>query len=131
MTNKKLLGLATLLIGIGLIGVFITGFDRNALDSGTEYEQSWSFPAADIHEISVMSSYRITIDLVESQTGHSYVKLEVFDLNGRRVSTLVDGWRSTGRHEATFDASNLASGIYLYRIQAAGEVVSGKMAFIK
>jgi hypothetical protein len=64
-------------------------------------------------------------------SAYSYVKLEVFDLNGRRVSTLVDGWRSTGHHEATFDASDLASGIYLYRLQAAGEVVSGKMAFVK
>jgi hypothetical protein len=59
------------------------------------------------------------------------VKLEVFDLNGRRVSTLVDGWRDAGNHEVTFDASHLASGIYLYNLSGESEVVSGKMVLVK
>lgn len=48
----------------------------------------------------------------------SVVKLEVFDILGRRVATLVNGQMPAGRHEAKLDAGNLSSGQYLVRIQA-------------
>jgi glucose/arabinose dehydrogenase len=61
----------------------------------------------------------------------SYVNLKVYDTAGRLVTTLVDGMREAGPHQATFDASNLPSGIYLYQIQAGGWSATGKMALIK
>ncbi|MDW8436664.1 MAG: M12 family metallo-peptidase [Chloroherpetonaceae bacterium] len=48
----------------------------------------------------------------------SAVKLEVFDMVGRRVALLVDGEQDAGRYETLFDASALSSGIYFYRLQA-------------
>lgn len=42
--------------------------------------------------------------------------LEVFDLLGRRVARLVEGWQPAGEHRATFDGSTLASGTYLVRL---------------
>ena len=60
------------------------------------------------------------------------VRLEVFDLLGRRVATLVDNERkSAGYHQVSFDASNLASGIYFYRIVAGKYVDSKRMTLIK
>ncbi len=50
------------------------------------------------------------------------VRLEVFDLLGRHVATLVDGLQPAGRHAVRFDARGLASGVYVYRL-AAGAVV--------
>jgi uncharacterized delta-60 repeat protein len=61
----------------------------------------------------------------------SIVKLSVYDLAGRKVAELIDGWRESGRHEVAFDATDFASGIYLYRIAAGEHVVMGKMAYIK
>ncbi len=66
----------------------------------------------------------------------SHVNLMVYDIQGRQVAELVNGWRDAGVHEVTFDASNLASGIYLYRIEASGSgttptTVSGKMVLMK
>lgn len=52
----------------------------------------------------------------------SRVTLEVFDVLGRRVSTLVDAQQAAGRHEVLFDASSLSSGQYLVRIQAGSFV---------
>lgn len=62
----------------------------------------------------------------------SKVRLEVFDLLGRRVATLVNNEQQrAGWHQVNFDASRLASGIYLYRIVAGGYVETRKMLLIK
>jgi hypothetical protein len=61
----------------------------------------------------------------------SQVNLRVYDLAGRLVATLVDGWREAGMHEVTFDATGLAAGVYLYHLETAGQSVSGKMVLLK
>ena len=48
----------------------------------------------------------------------SHVTLEIFDVAGRRIATLLDESHSPGTHTVTWDASTLASGVYLYRLQA-------------
>ena len=48
----------------------------------------------------------------------SFVTLKVFDLLGREVATLVHKEMSPGSYERVFDGSRLASGVYLYRLQA-------------
>ncbi len=61
----------------------------------------------------------------------SFVNLSVYDVQGRQVAKLVNGWRDAGYHEVTFDASDLASGIYLYRIEAGEFTVARKMVLMK
>ena len=64
---------------------------------------------------------RITYQLPESAD----VRLAVYDLLGRRVVTLADGPRAAGDHTTTFDATGLAGGTYLVRLQA-GAIVSAR-----
>jgi len=59
------------------------------------------------------------------------VRLEVYNMIGRRVALLVDGQKSAGWHEISFDASSLASGIYIYRIQAGSFVETRQMVLVK
>jgi|GEM_PF-1174231 hypothetical protein len=61
----------------------------------------------------------------------SFVKLAVYDVSGRLVTILGDGWREAGLHEVTFDGSNLPSGIYMYRLTAGEFMASGKMVLMK
>ena len=62
----------------------------------------------------------------------SLVQLEVFDTTGREVAVLVNGERkSAGSYQATFDAGNLASGVYFYRLETAGQVMTKKMLLLK
>ncbi len=61
----------------------------------------------------------------------AFVNLKVYDLQGRLVAELVNGLRGAGNHEVTFDASSLASGIYLYRLSAGAEKFSGKLMLVK
>jgi len=53
------------------------------------------------------------------------VSLKVFNLLGQEVATLVNEQKPAGNYEVKFDASNLASGIYLYKLQT-GEFSSVK-----
>lgn len=50
------------------------------------------------------------------------VRLAVYNLLGQEVARLVEGARAAGIHAATFDASALPSGVYLVRLEAAGQV---------
>ncbi len=63
------------------------------------------------------------------QTGH--VVLEVYNLMGQRVAVLANEVQNAGWHNVTFDASNLASGVYLYRIQAGNFSETRKMILLK
>ena len=59
------------------------------------------------------------------------VELVVYDLLGRAVLTLVQGEQEAGRYEVIFDASRLASGMYLYRITAGSYQAVKKMILVK
>ena len=61
----------------------------------------------------------------------SFVTLIVYDVVGREVVTLVNGWRSSGIYEVSFDGSGLSSGIYFAILQADGFSQSRKMILIK
>ncbi|MEB3326399.1 MAG: T9SS type A sorting domain-containing protein, partial [Synechococcus sp.] len=58
-------------------------------------------------------------------------RIAVYDLLGREVAVLVNGTMPAGRHRVTFDASALASGVYLVRLEAGGEVFTKRMTLLK
>jgi N-acetylmuramoyl-L-alanine amidase len=57
--------------------------------------------------------------------------LEVYDLLGRRVATLANGDFAAGNHTVTFDASQMSSGVYIYRLSTQAGVQTGKMMLVK
>jgi len=59
------------------------------------------------------------------------VSLEVFDQQGQHVRTLVSHRQSAGHHAVRFDADELASGVYLYRLTAGQAAVIKKMALVR
>jgi hypothetical protein len=59
------------------------------------------------------------------------VTVEIFDMTGRRVARLVEGDRSAGRHQVTWDASGIGSGIYLLKIRAGQWQEAMKMTVVK
>jgi hypothetical protein len=61
----------------------------------------------------------------------STVRLAVYDMLGREVAVLVNGTKAAGNYEFAFDASALSSGMYMYRLEAAGTVMTRKMTLIK
>jgi len=61
----------------------------------------------------------------------SNVKIRVFDLLGQEVAKLVDGNIEAGYHQVEFNGSDLASGLYLYKIEADGFTDVKKMMLVK
>jgi hypothetical protein len=61
----------------------------------------------------------------------STVKLVIYDMLGRKVAELLNEPKSPGRYSINFDASRLASGLYLYRLQVGSSVLTKKMTLIK
>ena len=61
---------------------------------------------------------RTTISYALSEEGH--VTLNVYDVRGRRVATLVNQTQSAGEHSLVFAPEDLASGVYFYQLKAPG-----------
>jgi len=59
------------------------------------------------------------------------VNMTVYDLKGRQIADLVNGYRVEGAHQVSFNASGLASGVYLYQLESNGQVAIGKMMLLK
>ena len=61
----------------------------------------------------------------------NFVSLKVYDVVGKEVATLVDEYKSAGRYEVAFNASNFPSGIYFYQMTAGALLETKKMILIK
>lgn len=72
-------------------------------------------------------STTISFDIPKAEV----IELKVFDMLGREVATLVNGFRQAGIYRVDFDASALSSGVYIYRIKAGDFVESKKMTLLK
>ena len=59
------------------------------------------------------------------------VRLEVYNIQGQLIATLVNTTQNAGSHTVSFDASNLSSGVYLYRLNAGNTVLTRKMILVK
>ena len=87
----------------------------------TEYSLAQNYPNP--FNPSTRISYQIPND--------GNVSLKIYDVLGAEVLTLVNTAQAQGRYEVSFDASQLSSGVYIYRIQANDYVASRKMMLLK
>lgn len=108
-------------------------FTTRQFTIGTSSENEWtgddpvSFKLHQNYPNPFNPSTNIMFDVPET----GLVKLEVFDITGRKVADLVNGVRTQGSHTVSFDASDLSSGIYFARFTAAGSVQTQKMMLLK
>jgi hypothetical protein len=60
-----------------------------------------------------------------------FVRLSVFNLIGQEVAILVNGNQTAGRQTANFDAADLSSGLYFYKLTTGGQTAIRKMTLVK
>ncbi|MCX6641254.1 MAG: T9SS type A sorting domain-containing protein [bacterium] len=140
---------ATSLAMDGNSNVYVTGYGWGSL---TNYDYAtvkysatdlpnWQLPVTTAFGAPLPTEYRLeqnypnpfnlstTISYELPEAG--FVKLSVYDVSGRLVTTLINGWREAGNHEVTFDGSGLAAGVYVYRLQAGEYTGVQKMVLLK
>ncbi len=59
------------------------------------------------------------------------ISLKVYNVVGQEVATLLNGYKTVGQYNVTFNASNLSSGVYFYRLDAGSYTVAKKMLLVK
>lgn len=84
-------------------------------------------PAAGNHPNPFRESTRITFSLPKA----ARVRIDIFDILGRSVATLVDERREAGPHGVGFAPGNLPDGIYVYRLAADGHIKFGTMMRVR
>jgi hypothetical protein len=94
--------------------------DRDA-DLASEYVLSQNYPNP--------FNPSTTISFNLPQSGN--VTLTVYNVLGQQVATLVNGALSAGTHSVPFDASRLASGVYVYELRAGSFVQQKRMMLVK
>ena len=72
------------------------------------------------------------VTIIQYSVGsQEFVKLKVYDILGREITTLVNEAKPAGTYEVKFDASNLSTGIYIYKIYAGSFIETKKLILIK
>jgi len=117
-------GLGTLISDMGAYG----GGDSTMLDTG-EYLSPLPEKHILFQNYPNPFNFSTTIEFGLSET--RYVKIEIYDILGRRIETLIDEYRQAGIHTVSFDASHLSSGVYFYRFQAGDAVETKRMVLLK
>ncbi len=69
--------------------------------------------------------------IVYSVPAQSKVKLDVFNILGQKVATLVNETKTAGQYSVNFDGSSLSSGVYVYRLSTETQTVAKKMVLMK
>lgn len=105
---------------IELIADFMTSVsDENHLPKDFSLSQNYPNP------------FNPSTSIKYSVSSMQYVKLTVYDILGREIGVLVDGEVGVGEHSVIFDAKNLSSGTYIYRIQAGSFIATKRMILIR
>ncbi|NNF05062.1 MAG: T9SS type A sorting domain-containing protein [Rhodothermales bacterium] len=97
---------------------------------GTSTEE-WSVPAAFVLKQNYPNPFNPTTRIEFDVTSAGSATLEVFDVLGRKVRTLLDGNVSVGTQTVSFNATGLPSGLYIYRLSAGADVQTRKMLLMK
>jgi len=99
--------------------------------TATDVEQVDEMPRAFALNQNYPNPFNPTTVISYQLSTSSPVEMRVFDMLGREVSVLVNAMQGPGTYNVTFDASGLATGMYMYQLKAGSEVSVRKMLLLK
>lgn len=107
----------------------------------SDWSNSIEFVIPDISDDTAISSYELmqnypnpfnsSTKIIYQIPQNGIVSLKVFDVLGKEVAVLVNTEKKAGRYEATFDSSNLSSGVYFYTLQFSNSSKENNYSFNK
>ena len=116
--------------GGGVI-VDMGAYEFGAAEVLTAAEEALDLPEAPLFLAAYPNPFRGQATLRYALPASGRVTMKVYDMLGREVATLVDGGLPAGTHAVRFEAPHLASGLYVYRLEAAGQTATRTMLRVR
>ncbi len=98
-----------------------TSVRENSSDQPTQYTLLQNYP----------NPFNPSTTIIYEIPNRTYVTLEIYDVLGRKIATLVDGIQEAGRYKAIWDVRTMSSGVYFYRLTAGQQIFAKKMVIIR
>jgi len=129
-------------------GNVLPDYSKNKYD-GVVYGATWEFSTApikkkvsSINDISTISSslnlravypnpFNSITTMKFSLAKESYVQMNIYNINGRKVAELVNGYLTTGEYKTNWDAKNYTSGVYFVNLYSENQYLSQKIILLK
>ncbi len=113
--------------------IVIDDIQAVTLENAVSIEDEWigDLPTKLSLEQNYPNPFNPTTNIKFDLPAKSEVHLEVFDMLGRKVETIFSGTKTAGSHQVTFDARNLSSGVYIYRLSVNNKMLTKKMLLMK
>jgi hypothetical protein len=99
----------------------LTAVNDKSVAAPSKYELAQNYP----------NPFNPTTTIAYGLKSSGKVRLSVFDIMGKEVAVLVDGTQAAGSHQIQFNAINLTTGLYFYKLQTANQVFTKKMTLVK
>ncbi|MCX6132902.1 MAG: family 43 glycosylhydrolase [Ignavibacteriales bacterium] len=117
------------------VGTFVTDVRTGQIPGQFVLEQNYPNPFNPTTTISFQlpapSARQTASGLGVGGAALSRVQLKVYDVLGKEVATLVDEERSAGSHTVNWNAQNIPSGVYVYRMKSGNQIISKAMVLLK
>lgn len=117
-----------------VIRFYFTGFNFNYMEfvpKTVDIEDDIGFPNKYELRQNYPNPFNPSTKISYSLAEKGFVTFKVFDILGKEIATIVNKEQGQGNYSIDFDASNLASGVYLYKLQAGIFVSTKKMLLMK
>lgn len=109
---------------------YLDEFSYSGLATSTEQINSGIPQAVTLYQ-NFPNPFNPNTNIQYSLPERSHATLEVYNMLGQRIATLVNNTLPAGTHTANFDATGLTSGVYFYRLKVGNEVQTRKLTLIK
>ncbi len=106
---------------IGSSSGSITAVKENANNLPTQFALKQNYP----------NPFNPSTNIIYDVPKSSFIQLNVYNILGQKVATLVNSINNAGVHNVTFNPGNLSSGLYIYQLKAGDVTLSRKMLFLK
>jgi hypothetical protein len=107
----------------------VTGINDNQDLSNLTFELQQNYP----NPFNPTTTIKFTVAAVVDANfaSSTNVVLNIYDILGRKIKTLINEYKPAGTYEVQFDASSLSSGVYFYQLSAGDFVQTKKLMLIK
>ncbi|MDZ7377265.1 MAG: T9SS type A sorting domain-containing protein, partial [candidate division KSB1 bacterium] len=117
-------------LSIGNADFYVIKIDPRGMITGFRDVSSQPPALFDLYQ-NYPNPFNLTTTIRFSLPQRNYVTLKAFDVVGREVATLVSGELNPGEHAVDFNATDLASGVYFYKLQYGESVKTRKLLLMK